>query len=112
MHFGNDVGIPLCPSFIKQTYYASDDNPSVCNKPETKSSMRITKKYEHLVYFGFRNVPNMTSATKKSGSNSLQNNIQENGHVTQPTVVAVEVKPQFMESQLPPSVRRKKFGAM
>ena len=71
--------------------------------------MRITKKYEHLVYFGFRNI---TKVSKKSGSNSLPSNIQENDNFTPPTVVAVEVKPQFLESQLPPSVRRKKFGAM
>ena len=71
--------------------------------------MRITKKYEHLVYFGFRNI---TKVSKKSGSNFSPSNIQENDNFTQPTVVAVEVKPQFLESQLPPSVRRKKFGAM
>ena len=61
--------------------------------------MRITKKYEHLVYFGSQNMP-------------TANNDKENKNITQPTVVAVEVKPQFLESQLPPSVRRKKFGAM
>ena len=70
--------------------------------------MRITKKYEHLVYFGSHNmqaVGNKSNSTSKSIDNKDKNS-------TIPTVVAVEVKPQFLESQLPPSVRRKKFGAM
>ena len=79
------------------------------NKTETKLAMRITKKYEHLIYFGFRNV---SSATNKTNSNSMPIDNKENKNSLLPTVVAVEVKPQFLESQLPPSVRRKKFGAM
>ena len=71
--------------------------------------MRITKKYEHLVYFGSRNIP---TVKMKSNSSLLPADDKENKNITQPTVVAVEVKPQFLESQLPPSVRRKKFGAM
>ena len=48
----------------------------------------------------------------KSNSSLLPVDDKENKNITQPIVVAVEVKPQFLESQLPPSVRRKKFGAM
>ena len=71
--------------------------------------MRITKKYEHLVYFGSHN---MQAVGIKSNSSSKSIDNKDNKNSSIPTVVAVEVKPQFLESQLPPSVRRKKFGAM
>jgi U3 small nucleolar RNA-associated protein 4 len=47
--------------------------------------MRITKKYEHLIYLGL---------------------------LADDKLVAVEVRPQSIEEQLPPSLRQKKFGAM
>lgn len=36
------------------------------------------------------------------------NNLNKNG----PSLVAIEVKPEALELQLPPSLRQKKFGAM
>ena len=67
-----------------------------------KPSMRVTKKYEHLVHLG------TISSFPKSPIKC-----QDDPRTTpQISLVAVEVKPQFLESQLPPSVRQKKFGAM
>ena len=67
-----------------------------------KPSMRVTKKYEHLVHL--------------SAISSFSKSPEKCKDVTRTTpqvsLVAVEVKPQFLESQLPPSVRQKKFGAM
>jgi hypothetical protein len=61
---------------------------------DTKDWMRVTaKRFEHLIYLG----------TLNPADNS--------DDLTCP-LVAVEVKPQTMESQLPPSIRQKKFGAM
>ena len=53
-------------------------------------AMRVTKKYEHLVHL----------AALGSGDDSG------------PVLVAVEVRPETLEAQLPPSLRQKKFGAM
>ena len=47
--------------------------------------VRITRKYEHLLYLGA---------------------------LSDGALVAVEVRPQSIEEQLPPSLRQKKFGAM
>ena len=67
-----------------------------------KPSMRVTKKYEHLVHLG------TISSFPKSPVKC-----QDDPRTTpQVSLVAVEVKPQSLESQLPPSVRQKKFGAM
>lgn len=61
-------------------------------KEDFSHVMRLTKCYQHLVFL----------ATLPPESNQ---------DLTCP-LVAVEVKPQTLESQLPPSIRRKKFGAM
>ena len=97
------------PAFISSCFFVSGDSASFLSKLEAKPSMRITKKYEHLVYFGSHN---MQAVGIKSNSSSKSIDNKDNKNSSIPTVVAVEVKPQFLESQLPPSVRRKKFGAM
>jgi len=56
-----------------------------------QSPMTVTKKYEHLVF--------LDSLDGDSG-------------VSPPALVAVEVRPESLESQLPPTLRQKKFGAM
>ena len=82
-------------------------------KADIPASMSITKKYEYLTHLGFVN-----SSTILPGKEEPKDNLGEiNGVLDkpaslQPILVAVEVKPQFLESQLPPSVRQKKFGAM
>ena len=53
-------------------------------------AMRVTKKYEHLVHLA------ALGSSDDSG----------------PVLVAVEVRPEALEAQLPPSLRQKKFGAM
>ena len=52
---------------------------------DTARQVRITRKYEHLLYLGA---------------------------MSDGALVAVEVRPQAIEEQLPPSLRQKKFGAM
>ena len=52
--------------------------------------MTFTKKYEHLVFL-----------------DSLDSDAS-----SPPALVAVEVRPDSLESQLPPTLRQKKFGAM
>ena len=85
----------------------------MCNKVETLASMRITKKYEYLTHLGFVDSSKLSTADKPhKDSLAEMNGIQDKPTSVQPILVAVEVKPQFLESQLPPSVRRKKFGAM
>lgn len=56
-----------------------------------QSPMTVTKKYEHLVF--------LDSLDGDSGASP-------------PALVAVEVRPESLESQLPPTLRQKKFGAM
>ena len=58
----------------------------------SKEVLRLSKRYEHLVFLGALKAENMEDATCP--------------------LVAVEVKPQVLERQLPPSIRQKKFGAM
>ena len=58
----------------------------------SKSVLRLSKRYEHLVFLGALEAENMED-------------------MSQP-LVAVEVKPHVLEQQLPPSIRQKKFGAM
>ena len=72
--------------------------------------MRITKKYEYLVHLGF--VDGSASGRNSKECATETNASYENQVSVQPTLVAVEVKPKSLESQLPPSVRMKKFGAM
>ena len=70
---------------------ATEHNSSTTKTSVPKTSvMRVTKKYEHLVHLAAL-VPS-----------------EEN----EPTLVAVEVKPEALEAQLPPSLRQKRFGAM
>ena len=83
------------------------------NKVEMPASMSITKKYEYLTHLGVVDSSTILSH-KTPPKDSL---VEVNGTIDMPTpfqpiLVAVEVKPQFLEAQLPPSVRRKKFGAM
>ena len=54
-------------------------------------AMTVTKKYDHLVHL------DAFGPVDESGT---------------PGLVAVEVRPESLESQLPPSLRQKKFGAM
>lgn len=82
------------------------------NRVGIPASMRITKKYEYLTHLGY--VECLTNSPVENRPKDCQekmNGISDTSS-SQPTLVAVEVKPQFLESQLPPSVRRKKFGAM
>ena len=77
--------------------------------------MRITKKYEHLVHLAVVDASVLSSKENKNESvlaNKSNNNSQGNLNNIPATLVAVEVKPQLLESKLPPSVRQKKFGAM
>ena len=62
--------------------------------PKQQLAMTITKKYEHLVHLA-----------------SVENEVARGDDAT-PTLVAVEVRAESIESQLPPSLRQKKFGAM
>ena len=57
-----------------------------------KSVLRMSKRYEHLVF--------------------LATLAPENDEDLTSPLVAIEVKPQVLQSQLPPSLRKKKFGAM
>ena len=57
-----------------------------------KSVLRLSKRYEYLVF--------------------LATLMPENEEDLTSPLVAVEVKPQVLQNQLPPSMRRKKFGAM
>jgi len=57
-----------------------------------KSVLRLSKRYEYLVFMGTLTPENDEDLTSP--------------------LVAVEVKPQVLQCQLPPSMRRKKFGAM
>ena len=87
----------------------------MCRTTHPQTSMRVTKKYEHLVHLGFMEALALCAIGNKSDENKFNKSnegSQEHSNSTQTTLVAVEVKPQFLESQLPPSVRQKKFGAM
>ena len=86
----------------------------MCNKVEMPASMSITKKYEYLTHLGVVDSSKILSHKTPPKDDNL---VEVNGTIDMPTpfqpiLVAVEVKPQFLEAQLPPSVRRKKFGAM
>ena len=88
-------------------------------KPQNKHSMgstqamRITKKYEHLVHLGLFESSQSFHVKDELGNKNDKSNVSQEVLTSSPcTLVAVEVKPQSFESQLPPSVRQKKFGAM
>ena len=61
------------------------DGETTTTKKHDVRQVRITRKYEHLVHLGA---------------------------LSDGALVAVEVRPQSIEEQLPPSLRQKKFGAM
>ena len=61
------------------------DGETATTKKRDARQVRITRKYEHLVHLGA---------------------------LSDGALVAVEVRPQSIEGQLPPSLRQKKFGAM
>ena len=86
----------------------SGDNVTSDNKIEPPASMRVTKKYEYLVHLGILN--SLSEPHMENNFTKIESTRETPS--TQPSLVAVEVKPQFLESQLPPSVRQKKFGAM
>lgn len=97
-----------------QTFYLFlGSNGIMNNKADLPASMSITKKYEYLAHLGLVNSPTILPC-KKLPKDSLaeMNGTVDKSTSSEPILVAVEVKPQFLESQLPPSVRQKKFGAM
>ena len=76
-------------------------------------AMRITKKYEYLVHLGLFDSSESFHVKDKLVKQCDKSNASQEVLTSSPcTLVAVEVKPQNFESQLPPSVRQKKFGAM
>ena len=81
------------PSASKQSKKeTSKDSKKIDTETMKKSVLRLSKRYEYLVFMGTL--------------------IPENDEELTSPLVAVEVKPQVLQSQLPPSMRRKKFGAM
>ena len=80
---------------VSPTKKQAKNNDQKSNKTKIQSFpniLRLSKRYEHLAFLGTL-IP------------------ENNDDLTAP-IVAVEVKPQVFESQLPPSMRQKKFGAM
>ena len=69
----------------KQAREGGESTTPAAAKKRDARQVRITRKYEHLVHLGA---------------------------LSDGALVAVEVRPQSIEEQLPPSLRQKKFGAM
>ena len=87
----------VVPSASKQTKKEGLNKENIAKKCADvealkKSVMRLSKRYEYLVFMGTLTPENDEDLTSP--------------------LVAVEVKPQVLQCQLPPSMRRKKFGAM
>ena len=80
---GEAAAAALAPQ-SKQAREGSDGESAATRKREARQ-VRITRKYEHLLHLGV---------------------------LADGALVAVEVRPQSIEEQLPPSLRQKKFGAM
>lgn len=84
------------PSSSKMAKKGASADTMVNGTPTSKGGnnegLRMSKRYEHLVFLDTLPPENTDDITCP--------------------LVAVEVKPQVLESQLPPSIRQKKFGAM
>ena len=83
------------PTLSKQAKKGSENTNKRADFDNLKKNggvMRLAKRYEHLIFMGILPPENKEDLTCP--------------------LVAVEVKPQSLESQLPPALRKKKFGAM
>ena len=82
---GGDAAAAAAPRSKQAKEKEGETRTTAAAKKRDARQVRITRKYEHLVHLGA---------------------------LSDGALVAVEVRPQSIEEQLPPSLRQKKFGAM